>query len=80
MSNVSDVPKWRIGRVNDLASGTAQMLVELVAEARDAIPSCLNCAYFTESHYWCGKFNAVPPARIIVHACPGYADIEGVPF
>jgi hypothetical protein len=79
-------PQWRKAKVDDIASGAAQMLVALVRESRDAIPSCLNCGY-SEIHtdtlgqrMACNKFKQYPPPHVIVNACPGYADKDAIPF
>ncbi len=84
---MSTVPQWRKGKVNDIASGAAQLLVNLVAESRDAIPSCLNCAYAQEGvdaagdeRLFCSGHKRFPPPRVIVHACPQYRDRDEIPF
>lgn len=38
--------------------------------------SCLACACFDEVKEHCGKYNARPPARVIVFGCEGFEDIE----
>jgi hypothetical protein len=84
---LSNPPDWRTGKVNDLASGVAEMLVALVKESRDAIPSCLNCAYSQigndqsgDTRLWCSGHKAYPPPHVIVHACGQYVDKDQIPF
>lgn len=73
-------PDYRKGKVDDLAHGAAEFLSALVKESREALPTCLNCAYFNEQYAHCSKYNGTPPPRIIVYACEGYADKDMVPF
>lgn len=55
-------------------------LLTLIAEVRDAFPTCLNCANYQEQYNFCNVWNGNPPPRIIVNACDRYIDAEAVPF
>lgn len=77
---MSTRPDYRKGKVDDLAHGAANFISELVKESREALPTCLNCAYFDEANAFCTQYKGTPPPRIIVYACAGYADKDQVPF
>lgn len=40
--------------------------------------TCLSCAHFQEQTELCAKWNARPPARVIVESCPEWTG--GTPF
>jgi hypothetical protein len=42
--------------------------------------TCLNCMYWKPEQDLCGKWNAKPPAEIIVFSCPDYKDDGEIPF
>ena len=42
--------------------------------------NCLNCTHWKYTEDKCGKFNAKPPAEIIVNSCPEYTDNNDIPF
>lgn len=80
-------PQWRKHEVDDIARSAASMLVDLVRRSRDAIPSCLNCAYQQQGEVapgdvrlWCSGHKRFPPPSIIVSACPQYKDERDIPF
>ena len=73
-------PPFRKGKVDDLAFGAAQFLSELVKECREALPTCLSCAYFMEASSYCNRYAGNPPPRIIVYACESYTDTDTVPY
>jgi hypothetical protein len=51
--------------------------VELVVAASGWNRTCLTCAHFNEAAELCTLYQARPPARVIVEACPAWA---GNPF
>jgi hypothetical protein len=50
---------------------------QLVIEKQGWGKTCLDCHFFNEQTEICGKWNARPPARTIVEACPAF---DPVPF
>lgn len=42
--------------------------------------SCLNCMNWNHGKEFCTKFNARPPADIIVYSCDNYEDNNDIPF
>lgn len=77
---MNNAPKFRKGKVADLAHGAAELVAALVAENRDALPSCISCAMFMEQHAYCNHWKGNPPPRIIVNACEHYRDTDEIPF
>ena len=70
--------KMRSSSIPDFALAMAKLLKGV--DDRGLTKSCLNCTYFQESSETCQKYNARPPARVIVNACEGYSDVDDVPF
>lgn len=77
---MSAPPVTRESKHAALAHTIGDQLLAAVVASRAVFPSCLNCAYFNEAHAHCSKYNGTPPPKIIVYACPGYADNEAIPF
>jgi hypothetical protein len=83
---LSKRPDYRAGKVQDLAHGAANFISALMAESRDALPTCLNCAYHQidklpdGERLMCTGYKLYPPPSIIVKGCDYWADIEGIPF
>ena len=42
--------------------------------------NCLNCTGWNHGKDICGKFNAKPPAEVIVYSCEAYEDNDEIPF
>ena len=42
--------------------------------------NCLNCMHWKYDQDQCGKYNAKPPAEIIVNSCPDHLDNDDIPF
>lgn len=49
-----------------------QRTLQIGADNLGMNKTCLSCFYFQEGPDFCGKWNAKPPARTIVEACPAY--------
>lgn len=63
----------------DNRSALFGVIEEWLATA-DLYRTCLNCKHWQAGPELCGKFNARPPAQIIVNSCPDYSDAEEIPF
>ena len=48
--------------------------IQLICAKGGFTETCLTCAHFTEETELCARWNARPPARTIVKACPEYRD------
>jgi hypothetical protein len=46
----------------------------------DIFQNCLNCMNWDLAGDKCKKYDAKPPAEIIVHSCPEYVDGMEIPF
>jgi hypothetical protein len=42
--------------------------------------NCLNCKFWNYGGDKCGKFNAKPPAEIIIYSCEAYEDNGCIPY
>ena len=44
--------------------------------------TCENCRHMTEGDTpaFCGRYNMVPPARVMTVGCPSHDDKEEIPF
>lgn len=72
------IPVLRTESVENLK----QAIVRLVDRNRVGYPykNCLNCLSWNEGAELCKKFNARPPAEIIVYSCPDHEDNDEIPF
>jgi hypothetical protein len=62
-----------------LSLSVAERYQHEIAEAvRKAMCSCINCEHWAHTDELCKKYNARPPAVVIVNACPEHS--WDVPF
>ena len=59
-----------------------QSVVRLFDKNRVGYPykNCLNCLNWDAGKEVCKKYNARPPAEIIVYSCPEHEDDDEIPF
>ena len=57
-------------------TGLLDTIVRQFKTGRVSFPyrNCLNCKCWNEANEICNKFNARPPAEIIVYSCPAYEE------
>lgn len=74
--------KRRVRRTETYWDNRTDLLavVEQWLETQDLYRSCINCKFWQAQTETCGKFNARPPAPIIVNSCPDYVDEVDIPF
>lgn len=65
-------------RVNGLVE--LQNAFRKFADPYGLVQSCMNCNHFDEDKSYCRKYQANPPPRVIAYACPGYDDVDDIPF
>lgn len=74
-------------KIKTRTAGSARIVGIMIAALEDADiedgmlqPSCITCEHFNEAAELCTKYNARPPARVIVFACDAYEDNNPIPF
>lgn len=80
MSN-PPAPILRSHQYIDFKSSVDREIVRYIKNpAAYPFQTCLNCMNWKHELDLCGKYNAKPPAEIIVFSCPDYQDDGEIPF
>lgn len=84
MSNPFQIREAMCSAVRDSNNRLSSLINEwLTAAGPNALfKTCANCTHMdpNASPPRCNKFNATPPASVIVAGCPAHEDAEDIPF
>lgn len=74
-------PILRTAQYVDFKSAVDRQIENYIKQpAAYPFQTCLNCMFWKHTEDICGKYNAKPPAEIIVFSCPDYKDDGEIPF